>query len=600
MTGGNSFENTKITIKKGTFNGDLAFSNYKSSAPTTSETITISGGKFNHAEYGIYSYAESQNIEISGGTYDASVYSDWIKNGHYAQLNADDTYTVKNTCDVTFNSNGGSEVTAKSVSYNNVVSAPIAPTREGYAFAGWYLGENLYDFTVPVEEDIILTAKWDEIGKGVEIAPSISVDIIVNQNSETTIPTTSTENTGVKVSDDKTTVTITDTSTGVQMEVKFAGSAYDSTGSAVVGTVSEVSVKYPEKPAQSDSEVTQEVSFVMNNATTELPEIDSKFSDDTANKVTEKFPNHKPLAMITATNADKVNANMTKGEKTVTVKFTLPKSLVQSLVGDNYNLLKAYHIKTDGSFGDVDISIDSSSDPIVITVKGSGFSSYVIGYEEPEEEEIVSNGSGKDTGSGNYQYYPRDVSTNGIVDFGTSKVVKGMELPAGSSGKVTLNTKPTFAMPENGFYAFEIDAPGYNLEAKINGGLSFQIPEADLTAAGWTAKDIVLYHGTVAEDGKIIWEALPTNLVKNENGIAYYKSAINGCSPFYIGFVKDGSVVNTDVVDPVTPPTEEPTDVPGEILPEIPPVDEPETPATPAPVLGVLAALGAAVVLRRK
>ena len=176
-----------------------------------------------------------------------------------------------------------------------------------------------------------------------------------------------------------------------------------------------------------------------------------------------------------------------------------------------------------------------------------------------------------------------------------------MELPAGSSGKVTLNTKPTFAMPENGFYAFEIDAPGYNLDAKINGGLSFQIPLADLEAAGYTEKDIVLFHGTVAEDGKITWEALPTNLVKNENGIAYYKSAINGCSPFYIGFVKDGSVVNTEVVEPVTPPTDEPQDVPGEVLPEIPDVqDEPETPATPAPVLGVLAALGAAVVLRRK
>ena len=155
-------------------------------------------------------------------------------------------------------------------------------------------------------------------------------------------------------------------------------------------------------------------------------------------------------------------------------------------------------------------------------------------------------------------------------------------------------------MPENGFYAFEIDAPGYNTDAKINGGLSFQIPVADLEAAGWTAEDIVLFHGTVGEDGKITWEALPTNLVKNENGVAYYKAAINSCSPFYIGFVKDGSVVNTEVVDPVTPETPVTPDEP-EVLP---PVDEPETPEepteSPAPILAVLAGLGAAAVLRRK
>ena len=175
-----------------------------------------------------------------------------------------------------------------------------------------------------------------------------------------------------------------------------------------------------------------------------------------------------------------------------------------------------------------------------------------------------------------------------------------MEVPVGSTGTVTLNTKPTFAMPEDGFYIFEIDAPGYNTEAKINGGIAFKISLAKIEEAGWTENDVVLFHGTVAEDGKITWEALPTNLVKVENGIAYYKAAINGCSPFYIGFVEEGSIVNTEVVDPVTPPIEEP-DVPGTDLPDIPGVqDEPEEPSSPAPVLGLLAALGAAVALRRK
>jgi len=222
-------------------------------------------------------------------------------------------------------------------------------------------------------------------------------------------------------------------------------------------------------------------------------------------------------------------------------------------------------------------------------------------YIPPSSGSPTSPGSSSSgSSSGDFQYYPRSVPADGVIDFGTSPVVTGMEVPVGSSGTVTLNTKPTFAMPENGFYIFEIDAPGYNTEAKINGGIAFKISLAKIEEAGWTENDVVLFHGTVAEDGKITWEALTTNLVKVENGIAYYKAAINGCSPFYIGFVEDGSIVNTEVVDPVTPPTDEPQDVPGEVLPEIPPVDEPETPASPAPILAVLAGLGAAVVLRRK
>ena len=499
---------------------------------------------------------------------------------------------------VTFDN--GEETSSYKINDGERVTLPENPTKEGHTFAGWYLGKILYDFATPVTKDITLTAEWKENGEPVEVAPSVSATITVSDEQISITPVESTT-TNVKLSEDKETVTITDASTGVKMEIQFEGSATEN-GNTILGKVDSVSVTYPEAPAESEKEINQQVVFTMETAMTELPKIDSKIKQEVSEAVKQE-QKANVLAMITATHTDlpSINNNI----KEVTVTFKIPVTAV-----DSDSILYVLHVDTEGQLkenGKYPVTLGEPIDGYyVITISGSGFSSYVLVEEEPAEEEIINDntgGSATDTGSGNYQYYPRSVPTDGIVDFGTSKVVTGMELPAGSDGTVTLNIKPTFTMPENGFYAFEIDAPGYNLDAKINGGLSFQIPVADLEAAGWTAEDIVLFHGTVGEDGKIVWEALPTNLVKNENGVAYYKAAINGCSPFYIGFVKDGSVVNTEAVGPTVPETPEQPVTPDEpeILPPVEePTEEPETPASPAPILAVLAGLGAVVALRRK
>jgi len=368
---------------------------------------------------------------------------------------------------------------------------------------------------------------------------------------------------------------------------KDVNNDYVTTAESAVSVVQ----KEPVRSGDSGAKFTIAVDVADTNGA--LPVINPEIKEEVAEKISGEQTIH---AMITAEegNLEAVNDNIehSKGKK-VKITFTVPANLIS-----NPNLLVAYHVKGDSVTKADLVGCNLLASDYEIVIEGPGFSSYVLVEEEPKQ--TTSSGSAVDTGAGNYQYYPRSVPADGIVDFGTSKVVTGMELPAGSDGTVTLNIKPTFDMPENGFYAFEIDAPGYNTDAKINGGLSFQIPVADLEAAGWTAEDIVLFHGTVAEDGKITWEALTTNLVKNENGVAYYKAAINSCSPFYIGFVKGGSVVNTEVVDPVTPETPVTPDEP-EVLP---PVDEPETPEqpteSPAPILAVLAGLGAAAVLRRK
>ena len=71
---------------------------------------------------------------------------------HYAQLTAN--YTV------TFDTDGGSAVDAQNVAYGGNATLPAAPTKSGYTFAGWYLGEETYNFTTAVTENLTLTAQW--------------------------------------------------------------------------------------------------------------------------------------------------------------------------------------------------------------------------------------------------------------------------------------------------------------------------------------------------------------------------------------------------------------------------------------------------------
>ncbi len=72
-------------------------------------------------------------------------------------------YTVK------FEANGGSEVKSISARRSNTIEEPTAPTKEGYAFAGWYKDEELtigFDFeTTVIIADITLYAKWTKNGE---------------------------------------------------------------------------------------------------------------------------------------------------------------------------------------------------------------------------------------------------------------------------------------------------------------------------------------------------------------------------------------------------------------------------------------------------
>ena len=71
---------------------------------------------------------------------------------------------------VTLDSNGGSEIEPMQVVSGMKLSKDEieSPTREGYTFAGWMIGENKYDFSKKVTSDLTLVASWVE-GENVEL-----------------------------------------------------------------------------------------------------------------------------------------------------------------------------------------------------------------------------------------------------------------------------------------------------------------------------------------------------------------------------------------------------------------------------------------------
>ena len=149
--------------------------------------------------------------------------------------------------------------------------------------------------------------------------------------------------------------------------------------------------------------------------------------------------------------------------------------------------------------------------------------------------------------------------------------ITGVVLPTGTDSEVTfvpVSEQPAPAgQEENTKKVFEINVPSY--EKGKAAVIKFTMTVAELAADGKEAADVALWHFD-EETGE--WTKLVTSYTIVD-GVVYFEAITEDFSPFAIVY------------------EDEPVDEP---------VEEPETPESPAPVLGLLAALGAAVVLRRK
>ena len=77
-------------------------------------------------------------------------------NGKILLSEANNYYTV------TFDSNGGSAVTAQSIEAGQKATKPADPTKDGYDFKGWTLSGSAYDFNTAVNGNITLLATWEQ------------------------------------------------------------------------------------------------------------------------------------------------------------------------------------------------------------------------------------------------------------------------------------------------------------------------------------------------------------------------------------------------------------------------------------------------------
>ena len=92
-----------------------------------------------------------------------TLYAQWEANQYNAKLYYVDPYIPSGSFEVSFESNGGSSVASQTITKSNALRYPTIPTREGYAFTGWYEDPSLttlYDFSKKVTEDITLYAGW--------------------------------------------------------------------------------------------------------------------------------------------------------------------------------------------------------------------------------------------------------------------------------------------------------------------------------------------------------------------------------------------------------------------------------------------------------
>ena len=177
-----------------------------------------------------------------------------------------------------------------------------------------------------------------------------------------------------------------------------------------------------------------------------------------------------------------------------------------------------------------------------------------------------------------YETHVAIVGEDGVANFPSHEIIFRVTVPEDYEGKIEIIDRASVDTPDGMNVYHQADII---LHDEIDEGeivlIHFEIPLSVLEAKGLGPEDACLYH----YDEVTGWTKLTTWYTVVGDTVIYDAEA-DAFSPFAIVFEENSAKLKGS--EPVTPPTEDPT-------------DEPET---PFPVLGILAGLGAAVALRRK
>ncbi len=175
-TGLDGTENMTVTIEKGS-TGDRE---YTANWQVNQYTITFetAGG----SEVAAITQDYGTQITVpEDPTREGYTFAGWDKKIPATMPAGDMTIAAKwqiNQYTITFNTDGGSVVDAKTQNYGTQVTAPADPTKRGYTFAGW---DPAIPATMPAE-DMTITAKWTVNQYTLTVDPADG-----NQPQETTL-----------------------------------------------------------------------------------------------------------------------------------------------------------------------------------------------------------------------------------------------------------------------------------------------------------------------------------------------------------------------------------------------------------------------------
>ena len=171
-------EGTTVNTQYHQWYGMLSGTEFKVSGATNDSGVTVTekDGEMDGKEVIVKGFIELYNNEYKVGYLPANASptgAKFIPSIVWIKVSETPVDPEPEKVTVTFDSDGGSAVQAQEIDKGAKAAEPADPTKEGYEFKGWFLGnaETEFDFNTAINENITLKAKWEKVETPVDPEP---------------------------------------------------------------------------------------------------------------------------------------------------------------------------------------------------------------------------------------------------------------------------------------------------------------------------------------------------------------------------------------------------------------------------------------------